>query len=108
MLRTELIQPVSELLLDRASKFPNKVAYKDQVRSVTYHELQIRTANLATQLLHLGIAHGDRIVIHLDDSVNTVSPILELPGRGRLGSVSTPKLPRANSNIWFWTLALKP
>ncbi len=102
MLRTELIQPVSELLLDRASKFPNKVAYKDQVRSVTYHELQIRTANLATQLLHLGIAHGDRIVIHLDDSVNTVESYFGITRAGAIGVCVDPKA--AQSELEYMVL----
>lgn len=102
MLRTELIRPVSELLLNRESEFPQKLAYSDQVRSITYQELQVHTANMATQLLHLGIAHGDRVVIHLDDSVDTIVSYFSITRAGAIGVCVDPKA--AQSELEYMVL----
>ncbi len=91
MLRTELIRSVSELLVERATQFPQKAAYIDQARSVTYEELQTHTANIATQLRQLGITSGDRVVIHLDDSVETVESYFGIVRAGAIGVCIDPK-----------------
>ena len=47
MLRTELIRPVHELLLEHATRLGGKTAYSDGRRRLTYAALERRTARLA-------------------------------------------------------------
>jgi long-chain acyl-CoA synthetase len=49
MLHTQLIAPVSQLLERHRRERPDKVAYWDAARSVTYAELARRTAAIAVR-----------------------------------------------------------
>jgi long-chain acyl-CoA synthetase len=70
MLHTHLIAPVSELLERHAKERPDKVAYWDAVRSVTYSQLASRTASIAAGLSRMGAREGDRIAIYLPNGVD--------------------------------------
>jgi acyl-CoA synthetase (AMP-forming)/AMP-acid ligase II len=50
MLHTGLITPISELLERHRKQRPDKVAYWDAARSVTYSQLASRTASIAAGL----------------------------------------------------------
>jgi long-chain acyl-CoA synthetase len=72
MLHTGLIAPVSELLERHRTERPDKVAYWDAVRSVTYADLAGRTASIAAGLSGTGVREGDRIAIYLPNSVDWI------------------------------------
>jgi long-chain acyl-CoA synthetase len=72
MLHTGLIAPVSELLARHRKERPDKVAYWDAVRSVTYSQLASRTASIAAGLSGMGVREGDRIAIYLPNSVDWI------------------------------------
>ena len=57
MLHTGLIAPVSELLERHSEERPDKVAYWDAHRSVTYADLARRTEVAA----HVAAAHADAV-----------------------------------------------
>ena len=50
MLRTDLIRPLPELLKANGDRFGAKVAFRDARRSVSYAELERRTARIAGHL----------------------------------------------------------
>ncbi|MDT7782440.1 MAG: hypothetical protein QOF58_859, partial [Pseudonocardiales bacterium] len=50
MFRTELIRPLSDLLRYHAANAPEKVAFADSRRTVTYAELERRTWRLGGHL----------------------------------------------------------
>ncbi|MCY1263845.1 Long-chain-fatty-acid--CoA ligase [compost metagenome] len=87
MIHTELIVPVSELLHNHASQRGEKVSFQDAAGSVTYAELNAATANLASHLERLGVAHGDRVAVMLPSSVNWVVSVLAIV---RAGAVAVP------------------
>ncbi|HZP75992.1 MAG TPA: class I adenylate-forming enzyme family protein [Pseudolabrys sp.] len=68
MLRTDLIASVPELLKRHAAARGAKIAYRDAQGSVTYTDLDARTARLAGHLADLGIAPGDTVAMLLPNS----------------------------------------
>jgi len=72
MLHTELIASVPELLERHAAARPEKVAFWDTTRSVTYRELAHRTAAVATSLTKMGVREGDKIALLLPNGVDWI------------------------------------
>ncbi|WP_207920428.1 type I polyketide synthase, partial [Saccharopolyspora aridisoli] len=71
MLRTELIRPLSELLREHADRMPDKIAFSDHRRDMTYAEYERRTGILAGHLADR-LQPGDRAMIYLGNSVETL------------------------------------
>lgn len=91
MLHTELIRPVPDLIREHAWSRPDKPAFRDQQRTVTYAELALRTGRLAGHLSGLGLSRGDRGAIYLDNSVETVESYLALNRAGAVGVCLNPQ-----------------
>jgi acyl-CoA synthetase (AMP-forming)/AMP-acid ligase II len=72
MLHTELIASVPELLERHAVTRPEKVAYWDTTRSVTYRQLARRTAAVATSLTKMGVREGDKIALFLPNGLDWI------------------------------------
>src|ERR1019366_6757001 len=72
MLHTGLIARVPELLERHRRERPDKVAYWDAVRSVTYAQLASRTAAMAVGMSKNGVREGDRIAIYLPNGVDWI------------------------------------
>jgi long-chain acyl-CoA synthetase len=72
MLHTELIAPLSELLERHRQERPDKVAYWDAARSITYSQLASRTASIAAGLSRNGVREGDRIALYLPNGVDWI------------------------------------
>ena len=82
MIHISLIKPVAEHLREKAQTQGSKTAFVDAQTSVTYGDLEQRTARLATALQEMGIKPGDRVAIHFPSSV----PWIEvLPGHSAPG-----------------------
>ncbi|WUR70206.1 acyl--CoA ligase [Streptomyces violaceus] len=94
MRRDELIRPVPELLRQHAEVAPQRVAYSDFSRSVTYAELERRTRSLASYLkTRTALGGGDRVAICLGNRVETVESCLAVL---RAGMVGVPLNPRSS------------
>jgi acyl-CoA synthetase (AMP-forming)/AMP-acid ligase II len=76
MLHTGLIAPVSVLLERHRKERPDKVAYWDAAKSVTYSQLADRTASIAAGLSANGVQEGDRIAIYLPNGVDWIEACL--------------------------------
>lgn len=72
MLHVDLIAPVATLLERHAKSRPDRVAYWDSSRSVSYAELDRRTASIAANLTKAGLRDGDRIAIYLPNGVDWI------------------------------------
>ena len=72
MLHTEFIAPVPELLERHATARPEKVAYWDSTRSVTYSQLARRTAAIAASLTKMGVREGDKVALFLPNGVDWI------------------------------------
>jgi len=72
MIRSELIAPVSELLERQAKRCPDKVAYRDAARSVTFGELERDTRHLATWLCKLSGGARPVVAVWLPNSVDWI------------------------------------
>jgi rifamycin polyketide synthase module 1/2/3 len=90
MLRVELICPIPELLAERAERLGDKTAFQDDRRSISYTELDRRTGRLAGHLADLGISPGDRVLIYMDDCVETAESYLAMPRCGAVGVCVNP------------------
>lgn len=88
MIRTDLISPVGQLLKQRASAMPDKVAFDDSTgASVTYRTLEAMSAALAGHLQDRGLAPGDTVAILIPNSVDWV---ISCMGTLRAAAVSVP------------------
>ncbi|SDD77095.1 Acyl-CoA synthetase (AMP-forming)/AMP-acid ligase II [Bradyrhizobium brasilense] len=72
MLHVDLIAPIATLFDRHAKQQPDKVAYWDSSRSVTYAELARRTASIAVNLTKAGLREGDRVAIYLPNGVDWI------------------------------------
>ncbi|MEU9445899.1 AMP-binding protein, partial [Streptomyces sp. NPDC048304] len=84
-MRTDLIKPLPVALLENATRFPDKVAFADDRRAVTYRDLEARTRRLAGHLARLGVERGDRVAICLGNTVSTVESYLAIVRAGGIG-----------------------
>ncbi|MGR4884661.1 type I polyketide synthase [Streptomyces sp. LARHCF249] len=64
--------------MENATRFPDKVAFADDRRAVTYGDLEARTRRLAGHLADLGVQRGDRVAICLGNTVSTVESYLAI------------------------------
>ncbi|MFB7915555.1 type I polyketide synthase [Streptomyces sp. NPDC056061] len=74
--RADIVTPLPELLGQHARHLGDKVCFQDGARSVTYRQLERRTARLAGHLAALGLARGDRVAVLLGNRVETVESLL--------------------------------
>src|SRR4051812_25875305 len=81
---------VEGFLRGSASRFPEKTAIVAGGRRVSYRELEQAAANLAVELRRRGLARGDRVVIFLDNSPETVAAIFGVLQAGAVFSVVNP------------------
>jgi len=72
MLHVDLIAPIATLLDRQAKQRPEKVAYSDSSRAVTYAALVERTATIAANLAKAGLKEGDKIAIYLPNGVDWI------------------------------------
>ncbi|MGH6773815.1 class I adenylate-forming enzyme family protein [Brucella tritici] len=87
MIHFELIAPVGEILRRNARLYPEKLAFEDKTRSVSYAELDRETEGLAARLIALGLQKGQAVAIYLPNSVNWVVACLAVV---RAGGVAVP------------------
>ncbi|MGW2517340.1 SDR family NAD(P)-dependent oxidoreductase [Streptomyces sp. NPDC001617] len=93
MTHDQLIRPLPELLKAHAVASPSRVAYADDVRAVTYAELERRTGRLAAHLARTGLRRGERVAICLGNRVEMVESVLATV---RAGAVGVPLNPRSS------------
>lgn len=67
--------------------FPQKVALRDDYRSVSYRESNLRIRALAEALRQQGVRHGDRVAVLLP---NTIDMVEVLFATARLGAMFVP------------------
>jgi long-chain acyl-CoA synthetase len=85
VIRTDLIRPIPELLERAAERDPNKLAFRDASRSLSYGELRERTGRLAGHLRSSGVGGGDRVAILLKNGVPFVESYLAIARAGAIG-----------------------
>ncbi len=76
MMHVDLIAPIGRLLARHAEERPEKVAYWDSSRSITYGQLARSTASIAANLTKAGIREGDRIALYLPNGVDWIEACL--------------------------------
>ncbi|MDL5205934.1 AMP-binding protein [Streptomyces sp. ALI-76-A] len=89
--RADLIRPVHELLAGHAARQPDRVAFKDGRRSVTWAELDRRTARVAGHLAELGLGRGESAVIYLPNRLETVESYLAVTRAAGVGVPLNPQ-----------------
>ncbi|MEU9508674.1 SDR family NAD(P)-dependent oxidoreductase [Micromonospora sp. NPDC048170] len=85
MLRSDLIQPLSDLIEAHAARLGNKVAFRDDRRAVGYADLATRTRRLAGHLAASGVGRGDRVAFCLGNRVETVETWLAVTRAAAVG-----------------------
>ncbi|MEV6834739.1 beta-ketoacyl synthase N-terminal-like domain-containing protein [Streptomyces sp. NPDC051133] len=91
MTHVEDIRPLSETLRRHARECPDKVAFADERRQVTYAGLAARTGRVAGHLAAHGVGRGDRVAILLGNSVTTVESYLAVTRAAAVGVPVNPQ-----------------
>ncbi len=86
---------VPHLLHAAATRTPDRIAFRDDVRAVTYGDLWRRTDNLAGHLAALGLDRGARAMVCLPTGVPAVESYL---GVVRAGGVGVPVGPQCTDD----------
>jgi long-chain acyl-CoA synthetase len=81
---------VETFLLESARRFPGKTALVAGGTRLTYAELAAHAASLAAELKRLGVQRGDRVVVFLQNSPETVISIFGTLMAGGIFSVVNP------------------
>ena len=82
-----MIYTLVHTVLQSAALFPNKVAFTDGTKSLTYHALRNSMNQLASQLIELGVTKGDRVGVYLNRGLETSIAIY---GIMRAGAIYVP------------------
>ncbi len=69
---------ISQLFLDAAEKYPNRLAIIDPKKSVSYSDLQIDVLETAAYFRSKGIKKGDRVLVFVPMSVDLYRIVLAL------------------------------
>ena len=64
---------VSKLILDRADRFPEKVAFSTRDKTYTYEQIADRAGRFGSGLANLGVQPGDRVATMLESSIEYVT-----------------------------------
>lgn len=72
MIQFDKIRPISNLISTWAEKTPDRIAYADRTRRVTYAELDRETRNFAANLRKSGVEAGTPVAIWLPNGVDLV------------------------------------
>ncbi|WP_306326793.1 AMP-binding protein, partial [Streptomyces venezuelae] len=91
MTQVDDIRPLSAVLRAHALDRPDKVAFADEERHVTYARLAERTGRLAGHLAGHGLRRGDRVAILLGNSVTTVESYLAVTRAAAVGVPVNPQ-----------------
>jgi rifamycin polyketide synthase module 1/2/3 len=87
MFQANLIIPIAEHLKRHAAERGEKIAFADANHSLSYSELERRTANIASQLADMGLAAGESVAVYLPNSVAWAEVTLAVV---RAGGVAVP------------------
>ncbi|MDT0448239.1 type I polyketide synthase [Streptomyces hesseae] len=87
---SELLRALPTALKEHAARRGGNTAYEDARRSVTYRELERRTARLAGHLQRLGVRRGDRVALCLGNRVELVESCLAVVRAGAVGVLLDP------------------
>lgn len=70
------------LFFDSEEKYSEKIAVKDNYRTLTYHELFMSAGYLSERLLDYGVKRGDRVAFFLPHTVDQAIAILAISSSG--------------------------
>lgn len=89
-----MITNIAEYLSITADKFPDKTAFVDSNRSITFSQLKSESEHIAYKLLSLGL-NKKPVIVYLDKSVEVVSSFLGVAQSGNFYSPIDTGMPAA-------------
>lgn len=78
MSEPDLQRPLERLFVEQARRTPDQIALIEGARSITYAQLESRSARAAAALRSRGIAEGSVVGLHIDRSVDWVASVLAI------------------------------
>ncbi|WP_224391208.1 class I adenylate-forming enzyme family protein [Pseudonocardia sp. ICBG1293] len=91
MLRTEYITTVADLMATHGTARPDRIAFIDDDRTITYGALARTTARLAGHLQRLGLQRGERVLLYLGNRVEVAESYLAIPRAGAIAVCADPQ-----------------
>ena len=86
-------QRTSDLLLDSAARYPNRVAIDFLSRQTTYAELETQVRQAATVLLNAGVKRGDRVALIMPNCPQHIVAIFAISLIGAIAVEHNPMAP---------------
>jgi non-ribosomal peptide synthetase component E (peptide arylation enzyme) len=82
---------VGEALVDIANRFPDRPAFISDERTIDFSKLEDESARLAVGLLRHGLAPGDRVIVQLGTTIETVVALAALYRSGLIPVCAIPQ-----------------
>lgn len=97
-MKTDLFEPrlLHSFLLKNTEKFPDKEALTFEEQRLTYSMVEAQSNQLAESLIDLGIQRHDRIIIFLNNSIETVISIWAIIKSGGVFILLSPTMKASN------------
>jgi amino acid adenylation domain-containing protein len=92
---------LTKLITKQAKQYPGKIAIKHNGQSITYHELDTRSNQIAAYFIANNITNNDIIAVAIDRSINLVLCLLGLIKAGAAYVPIDPNLPIDRVNFIF-------
>jgi fatty-acyl-CoA synthase len=83
-----------DALLERAATDPDRLAYDDEIRRITFGELAASAATRAAQLAEMGVRQGDRVALVLPSGIPFAEAFWGVQLLGATAVAFNPSLPR--------------
>ena len=90
---------LGELINEQAKKHPDKIAIKHNGRSITYHELDVSSNQVAAYLIANKITNNDIVAVAMDRSIKLVVCLLGIIKAGAAYLPIDPNLPADRVNF---------
>lgn len=71
-------RPLERLFIEQSQRTPDRIALFEGARSITYAQLDARSARVAAALRSRGIAEGSVVGLHIDRSIDWVAGVLAI------------------------------
>ena len=102
-----MIELLTDIVKNAAARYPDNTAYTDGKIQLSYRELDIRSSQLASQLLKFNLKTGDRVGIYMPRCVESVLAVYGIMKGGGAFVPLDPMAPAARSEFLIKDCGIK-
>ena len=70
------MESILDMLEDKSSRFPDRTAFKDPIKSISFSELEAIAKKTAMLLIDEGVKPGEPVAFYMEKSVDAVCAMM--------------------------------